>query len=144
MQRALIDTSVLFAAGYRRDAVHEEGLAIVQGVDEGELPEAIVLDYVLAETLNGLRIKAGHENAVDFLRRIDTNERFHVDRLGSDAFAAAKSSFERHADPSFVDAALVTYARTTDTPYLYAFDDDFDGVADVSRLNAATDPFGAE
>lgn len=53
MPRALLDTSVLFGAAYRRDSRHADALPILRGVDSGTLPEAVVLDYVLAETLNG-------------------------------------------------------------------------------------------
>lgn len=144
MQRALIDTSVLFAAGYRRDAAHDDGLAILQGMDGGDLPEAIVLDYVLAETLNGLSVKAGHENAVDFLRRIDTNERFHVERLSADSLATAKSLFERHQALSFVDASLAALGRESGTSYLYAFDDDFDRLEAIERLDTPIDPYAPE
>lgn len=144
MQRALIDTSVLFAAGYRRDAAHQDGLAILRGMDDGNLPEAVVLDYVLAETLNGLTVKAGHENATDFLHRIDTNERFHVERLSADSLATAKSLFERHQALSFVDACIVALGRERETSYLYAFDDDFDHLAGVERLDTAVDPFAPE
>lgn len=144
MQRALIDTSVLFAAGYRRDATHRDGLSILRGIDDGDLPEAVVLDYVLAETLNGLTVKAGHENAVDFLHRIDANERFHVERLSGDSVATAKSLFESRRGVSFVDACLVALGRDRETPYLYAFDGDFDRFEGVERLDAAIDPYAPE
>ncbi len=52
MPRALLDTSVLFAATYRRDNAHDTALPILRGVDDGSLPEAVILDYVLAETMN--------------------------------------------------------------------------------------------
>ena len=73
MPRAVVDTSVLFAAAYRRDTCHDDGLAILHGIDTAGLPEAVVLDYVLAETLNGLTTHAGHDAGVDFLDRIEEN-----------------------------------------------------------------------
>jgi predicted nucleic acid-binding protein len=51
--------------------------------------------------------------------------------------------YEQYAHLSFVDAILAAYARETDTPYLYSFDDGFDSVDDVQRLNAATNPYSA-
>lgn len=54
MVHALIDTTVLFAAATQRDSAHVVPLPNLQGIDDGSLPETIVLDYVLAETLNGL------------------------------------------------------------------------------------------
>ena len=61
MPRVVLDTTVLFAAAYRRDAAHRDGLAVLRGIDDGSLPKGAVLDYMLAETLNGLTTHTGHE-----------------------------------------------------------------------------------
>lgn len=141
MPRALIDTTVLFAAAYRRDSAHADVLSILRGLDDGSLPEAVVLDYVLAETLNGLTTHAGHEAAVDLLDRLEENARFHVDSLNADAFATAKALFRRHRPFSFVDACIVAYMQTEGLGYLYAFNDDFDAADDVYRLDTPTNPY---
>ncbi|EMA64310.1 PIN domain-containing protein [Halorubrum lipolyticum] len=141
MPRALVDTTVLFAAAYRPDSAHGAALPILRGTDDGSLPEAVILDYVLAETLNGLTTHAGHDAAVDLLDRIEENARFHVDSLTTDALAAAKALFRRHEPLSFVDACIVAYMQTEGLGYLYAFDNDFDAVADVYRLDTAVDPY---
>ena len=144
MPRALIDTSVLFAAAYRRDSAHDDALPILQGIDAADLPEAVVLDYVLAETLNGLTTHAGHEAAVDFLDRVEENSRLHTDSLTTDAFATAKGIFRQYEQFSFVDACIVAYMETEGLGYLYAFDDDFEGAKNVYRLDVATDPYQPE
>ncbi|NHX37595.1 MULTISPECIES: PIN domain-containing protein [Halolamina] len=144
MPRALLDTSVLFAAAYQRDSAHADAMPILRGVDDGSLPEAVVLDYVLAETLNGLTTHAGHDAAVDLLDRIEENARFHIDSLRSDAMVTGKALFRQHASLSFVDACLVAYMQSEGLGYLYAFDDDFDTIGDVYRLDTATDPYEPE
>jgi len=144
MPRALVDTSVLFAAAYRRDSAHDDALPILRGIDTADLPEAVILDYVLAETLNGLTTHAGHDAAADFLDRVEENSRLHIDSLTTDAFAAAKSLFRRHERFSFVDACIVAYMQMEGLGYLYAFDDDFDAAEDVYRLEVATDPYQPE
>mgnify|MGYP000371509986 CR=1 FL=1 len=141
MPRALVDTTVLFAAAYRRDGAHDTALPILRGIDAAELPEAVILDYVLAETLNGLTTHAGHTASVDFLDRVEENARFHIDSLTTDEFAAAKGLFRRYERFSFVDACIVAYMQTEGLGYLYAFDDDFDAATDVYRLDTATDPY---
>ncbi|WP_178917815.1 PIN domain-containing protein [Natronomonas gomsonensis] len=141
MPRALIDTTVLFAAAYRRDSSHETALPVIRGIDNGTLPGAVVLDYVLAETLNGLTTHAGHAAAVDLLDRIEENARFHIESLSTDAFATGKSLFRLHKPLSFVDACIVAYMQTEGLGYLYAFDDDFDAVDDIYRLDTATNPY---
>ncbi|MEF8807831.1 type II toxin-antitoxin system VapC family toxin [Natronomonas sp.] len=144
MPRALVDTTVLFAASYRRDGAHDEALPILRGIDAADLPEAVVLDYVLAETLNGLTTHAGHADAVDFLDRIEENARFHIDSLTADELASAKAIFRRYEGFSLVDAAIVAYMQAEGLGYLYAFDDDFDAAADVYRLHTATNPYQPE
>lgn len=141
MPRALVDTTVLFAAAYRSDSAHGDALPILRGIDTAVLPEAVILDYVLAETLNGLTTHAGHDAAVDFLDRIEENARFHIDSLTADAFATAKGLFRQHERFSFVDACIVAYMRAEGLGYLYAFDDDFDAAEDVYRLDIATNPY---
>jgi len=141
MPRVLIDTTVLFAAAYRHDSSHDAALPILRGADDGSLPEAVILDYVLAETLNGLTTHAGHDAAVDLLDRIEENSRFHVESLTTDALAAAKALFRRHKPLSFVDACIVAYMQTEGLGYLYAFDDDFDAVEDIYGLDTAVDPY---
>jgi predicted nucleic acid-binding protein len=144
MPRALLDTSVLFAAAYRRDAAHVEALPILRSVDDGSLPEAVVLEYVLAETLNGLGSHAGHDAAVEFLDRIEENARFHVAALGGDGFALGKSFFRRQRSLSLIDACIVAYLQINDLEYLYAFDDDFDAISGVRRLTTPSNPFELE
>lgn len=144
MPRALLDTTVLYAAAYRRDSAHDEALPILQGIDSATLPEAVILDYVLAETLNGLSTHAGHAAATDFLDKIEENTRFHIDSLSADGFASAKALFRQYEGFSFVDAAIVAYMHTDGLGYLYAFDDDFDAAEEVYRLDTPTNPYQPE
>jgi predicted nucleic acid-binding protein len=144
MPRALVDTTVLFAAAYRRDSAHDDALPILRGIDTGALPEAVVLEYVLAETLNGLTTHAGHDAATDFLDRVEENARFHVESVTADEFAAAKALFRRYERFSLVDAALVAYMQAEEIEHLYALDDDFDAADGVSRLDTATNPYRPE
>jgi Predicted nucleic acid-binding protein, contains PIN domain len=141
MPRALIDTTVLYAGAYSRDAAHEAGLAILRGIDGSDLPEVVILDHVLAETLNGLTTHAGHDAAVDFLDRIEENTRFHIESLTADERATAKAQFRQYEAFSFVDACLSAYLHSEALDYLYAFDDDFDAAAHISRLETATNPY---
>jgi predicted nucleic acid-binding protein len=141
MPRVLIDTTVLFAAAYRRDRSHEAALPVLRGIDDGSLPEAIVLDYVLAETLNGLTTHAGHDAAVDLLDRIEENARFHIDSLSTDALTSGKALFRQHKPLSFVDGCIIAYMQTEGIGYLYTFDDDFDVAEEIYRLDTATNPY---
>lgn len=144
MQRALIDTSVLFAAAYRRDEAHEDALQILQGIDDGSLPNVVVLDFVLAETLNGLTVRADAGAATDFLDRVEENACFHIRSLTTDGFATAKVLFRQHGGFSFVDACLVAFMQAEGLDYLYAYDEDFDAAEDIYRLDTPSNPYDPE
>lgn len=121
MPRATVDTTVLFAATYSRDSRHDDALPILRGIDAADLPETVIPDYVLAETLNGLTTHAGHDAAVDFLDRVERNERFHFDSLTADGFATAKTLVRQYEGFSFVDAAVVAYMQAAGLEYTYIY-----------------------
>jgi len=140
MPEALVDTTVLFAAAYPNDTRHTDGIEVVRGIDDGSLPEGVVLSYVLAETLNGLNEKGGHRLAVEFLSRIEENERFKIRRTSAGQFADAKAVFRRYEGLSFVDSVIISYMHENGLSYLYSFDDDFDAT-DVHRIEGTVNPF---
>jgi len=121
--------------------MHADALPILRGIDDGSLPEAAVLDFVLAETINGLTTHSGHNAAVDLLDRIEENARFTVVSLTSDEFATGKAIFRQHRPFSLVDASIVAFAQVEGIEYLYAFDDDFDAANGLSRLSTAKNPY---
>lgn len=141
MAVAALDTTVLYAAADESDFLHDDGLAIVKGVNEGTLPNGVVVDYVLAETLNGVVRKISHGAASDYLDRIERNDRFEIDRPRTDAFATGKAVFREHDRLSFVDGLVVGYMRDRGLEYLYSFDAGFDGIDGITRLSTADNPY---
>lgn len=141
MAVAVLDTTVLYGAADRSDEWHGLGLEIVRGIDSGSLPDGIVTDFVLAETLNGVVRNLSHGTAVDFLDRLEANERFEIARLTADAFATGKAVFRRHEQLSLVDGLIVGHMRDRGLGHLYSFDDGFDGVEGVTRLATPDNPF---
>lgn len=141
MAVAALDTTVLYAAADRSDEWHADALEIVGGVDDGSLPEGAVVEFVLAETLNGLVTNLSHPSAVDYLDRIEANDRVEIVRLTKDAFASGKAAFRRHSRLSLVDGLVVGHMRDRGIEYLYSFDTDFDGLEGVTRLSTPDNPF---
>jgi predicted nucleic acid-binding protein len=141
MPRALVDTTVLFAAGYRPDQHHDRGQTLVTAIDDGTLPEGIVTEFVLAETLNGLNKHAGHEAATDMLDRLESNRRFQIVPMTKTAVATGKALFREYNHLSFVDACLLGYLQAESIEYIYSFDGGFDAVDDITRLETAVNPF---
>jgi len=71
MPDAVVDTTVLYAAGNERSQRHDRGLATLQAADHERLPRLRIPDVVLVETMNGLTRDVGHDTAVDMLDRLE-------------------------------------------------------------------------
>lgn len=141
MTVAVVDTNVLFATSSARDEYHERARAIVRGIDHGDLPEVVVTDYVVAETLNLVGEKITPQTATDLLDRLIEGAHFDVRHTPQSDFKTGQALFRRYPDLSFVDATIAAFLQRTEIEYLYSFDDDFDSLDDVTRLTTADDPF---
>ena len=142
-QHALVDTNVLYGAFQRRDQFHDEALPIVKGADSRALPVCVVLDFVLAETMNALTLNIAHDETIEALSMLRSSAGFEIQRTDDDVWTAGLGVYEAQAHLSFVDSVLVAYARATETEYIYSFDDGFDSVDGVSRLNTDMNPYSS-
>ncbi|MFT4920828.1 MAG: putative nucleic acid-binding protein [Haloarculaceae archaeon] len=141
MAVTLLDTNVLFASASARDEYHDHALEIVRGIDHGTFPDGIVTNYVLAETLNLVGERLGADAANQLLDRLIQGAHFELVHAPKADFNAAQALFRRYDELSFVDATIAAYMDRTEITYLYSFDDDFDAVDHLSRLDTATNPF---
>lgn len=142
MPRALVDTTILYAAGNRAERRHKAGLAIVEAADGGDLPVLRVPDVVLVETMNGLTRDVGHPKAVDMLGRLRRSNGFEIVREPTTVWTLGVDLFEEEPRLSLADAVIVAASRHHGLEYLYSVDGGFDGLEGVTRLGVAEDPFG--
>lgn len=139
--RALVDTTVLYAAGNRSERQrHKPALAIVSGADHGELPALVVPDVVVIETMNGLHRDVGHGPAVAMLDRLQAGANFHLVRDPRAVWEAGHEIFRTYDQLSLADAIQVASARHHGISYIYSFDGGFDGVDGLSRLDRPENP----
>lgn len=141
MARVVIDSNVLLAARLERDSNHERAMPITDAVDHGTLPSVVVLTDVLSETLNYLNERVGHTVAVRTLDALVESSGYEIVRSTKGDFDAGRSLFRTYDGLSLIDGMIAAYMHRTDCTYLYSFDDDFDAVGDITRLETADDPF---
>lgn len=141
MAVALLDTNVLFASASARDDYHDAAREIIRGIDHGDLPDVIVTNYVVAETLNLSGEKLGPDAANQMLSRLIEGAHFEVVHAPKADFNAAQALFRRYSELSFIDSTIAAYMDRADAEYLYSFDDDFDAVQGLTRLETADNPF---
>jgi predicted nucleic acid-binding protein len=139
--RALLDATVLIAAADSDDTDHAAGLAIVRGVDHGDLPTGVITNEALLETLNYVEERLSHERAVDLLDRFVRGAHFELPYNPKKNYGVGRSLFRETAGLNFGDCMQTAFMRSDGIEYVYSFDDDFDGVDGVTRLNSAVNPY---
>lgn len=141
MAVAVVDANVFIGYGLKRDQYHDEARAIVRGIDHGDLPRGMVTNYVLAEVLNITGERTGHENGVALLDTLIESAGFEIVSLPKADFTSGQVLYRRYHGLNFVDAITAAYMHREGIEYMYSFDDDFDAVDSITRLNTDTDPF---
>lgn len=141
MAVAVIDTGVLVAMADSDDEQHDVAMGIVRRIDHGDLPTARVTNYVALETLNWIHGRKRHETAVETYERLNQSAGFELLHAAQKDFAEAVNLFQTYAGLSFGDATTVAYMQREEIEYLYSFDDDFDTIRGLSRLETPANPF---
>lgn len=141
MAVAGIDTGVLIGRADADDEHHDVATEIISGIDHGELPTARITNYVVLETLNWIQTRKRHEKAVETYERLHQSAGFEVLHAAQKDFQRALSLFKTYESLSFGDATIAAYMNREDIEYLYSFDDDFDALEDITRLDTAANPF---
>lgn len=137
----LCDTTVLYAAGNQNAQRHENALQIISAADQGRLPILRIPDAVLIETMNGLTRDVSHVTAVAVLERLQAGSQFNLVREPQTVWETGIDLFMQVERLALADALIVAGARHSGIEYLYSFDDDFDGLNGITRLNMAENPF---
>lgn len=136
-----VDTTVLIARADADDRHHGVACEIVSGIDHGRLPTGRVTNYVALETLNWIHTRQRHAKAVDAYERIHASAGFEVVQSAQKDFTRAVEFFQTYDGLAFGDATIAAYTERTDIEYLYSFDDDFDALDHITRLDTPDDPF---
>lgn len=141
MAVVVVDTGVLIGMADVDDEHHDVAMEIVGGMDHGQLPTGRVTNYIALETLNWIHNRKHHQKAVETYERLNTSAGFEVLHAAQKDFTSALSLFQTYDGLSFGDATIAAYMKREGIEYLYSFDDDFDTVADITRLETADNPF---
>jgi len=141
MAIAVVDTGVLVAMADTDDEHHDVAMEIVRGMDHGDLPTGQVTNYIALETLNWIHNRERHGKAMETYTRLKQSAGFEVRHAAQKDFTNAMQLFERYNGLSFGDATIAAYMQREGIGYLYSFDDDFDAVSDITRLETPDNPF---
>ena len=142
MAVAVVDSNILI--DYKDtspDSRHERAENIIYAIDGGELPTARITNYVLLESLNWIHERQRHDIAVDLRTRLSDSAGFELVHSTQKDFHRAVELFETYDGLAFGDATIAAYMQRERIEYLYSFDDDFDAIDSLTRLETAHNPF---
>jgi len=142
MAVAVLDSNILI--DYKdtsADNRHEQAEDIVYAIDSGNLPTTRVTNDVLLESLNWIHERQRHDIAVDLRRRLSKSAGFELVHAAQKDFHRAVKLFEAYESVAFGDATLIAYMEREGIEYLYSFDDDFDVIESITRLETPDNPF---
>lgn len=142
MTVAVLDSNILIdykdTSAYSR---HERAEDIVYAIDSGDLPTVRVTNYILLESLNWIHERQRHDIAVDLRNRLSNSAGFELVHSAQKDFHRAVDLFETYEGLAFGDATLAAYMEREGIEYLYSFDDDFDVIEGITRLETPSNPF---
>ncbi|WP_018258817.1 type II toxin-antitoxin system VapC family toxin [Halomicrobium katesii] len=141
MATALVDTGVLIGMADTDDQHHDVAMEIVRGMDHGDLPTGRVTNYIVLETLNWIHNRKRQQTAVETYDRLNRSAGFEIHHSAQKDFNRALELFQTHDGLSCGDTTIAAYMQREGIEYLYSFDDDFDMVDGITRLETADNPF---
>ncbi|WP_324760126.1 type II toxin-antitoxin system VapC family toxin [Haloarcula montana] len=138
---AVVDTGVLIGMADADDQHHEIAMELVREMDHGDLPTGRVTNYVVLETLNWIHERKHHRTAVETYERLNRSAGFEIVHAAQKDFVGAIARFRTYDGLSCGDATIAAYMQREGIEYLYSFDDDFDRVEGITRLETPDNPF---
>ncbi|SIR92066.1 hypothetical protein SAMN05421858_4533 [Haladaptatus litoreus] len=141
MAVAVVDTGVLIGMADTDDQHHDSAMEIVRGMDHGDLPTGRVTNYIVLETLNWIHNRKRHGTAAETYERLNQSAGFEILHAAQKDFTSAVTLFQTYDGLSFGDATIVAYMQREGIEYLYSFDDDFDVIEEITRLETPDNPF---
>lgn len=141
MARALVDATVAIAFADSEDRNHDAGEAIVRGIDRGELVTGVITHEALVETLNFVNERKGPGKANQLLDSLEEGAHFRLPYGPKSNVGHGRGLLRQHPGLSYGDAMQAAFMRSEGIEYIYSFDDDFDPIDEVTRVNRAENPF---
>lgn len=144
MQEVVLDANVVLDARNRNARRHDIARPIFEGIDHGELPRARIVNYVIPEILHPIQKRTRKELAVQTLDILQRSRGFELVHIPHGVHPDGERLFRLHDSangPEWVDSLIAAYMQSENLEYIYSFDDDFDGIDGITRLNSAVDPF---
>jgi len=130
----LIDTVVFIAAYFPREIHHHEGKEIVTALQNRQIKQGLITDYILDEVATFVRRKGGVDASNRVLETLLGAPNLEMLKIDENHFEAGIAFFKRYDQLSFTDAVTVAVMKDQGVNVIYSFDAGFDAVPGIVRM----------
>jgi hypothetical protein len=113
----------------------------VEAIDDGNIQDAFITDYIFNEVVTYCRKKLGFEKSKEISEKLLNSFDFQILYTDKATFNASYHIFQLYPNLSFTDASLVVIMQSQNIPYIYSFDSGFDVVKEIHRLDDVIEIF---
>jgi|SRR3989338_1754547 len=134
IKEAIFDSGIFIGSKYSRDQYNEGAIRILENLKEGNIGKVYITNYVLAECVNFLLIKAGFQianDALDYLTKTDSIEVVEIEDLDR-----IKGMLKKYKNLSITDCSLLVLSEKLKIKEIFSFDKHFDSIKEIRRLTA--------
>jgi len=130
----LVDTAVLIAAYFPREAHHRDAKEIITALQTQRIRGAFITDYILDEIVTFVRRRAGVEASNRVLDNLLASANLELLKVNKTHLEAGIALFKRYDRLSFTDAITVAVMKDQGIDLIYSFDSGFDSVPGIVRI----------
>ena len=133
IKEAIFDSGIFIGSKYSRDQYNEGAIRILENLKEGNIGKVYITNYVLAECVNFLLIKAGFQianDALDYLTKTDSIEVVEIEDLDR-----IKGMLKKYKNLSITDCSLLVLSEKLKIKEIFSFDKHFDSIKEIKKIN---------
>jgi len=121
-----VDTSAWVGLFVEKDQHHAQAVLALEDL-EGDAPDFVTTDYVIAETVARIRRQASHRSAAGVWDRLEGGDAARVVEVDPDHRARARKLFGKYdqLELSLVDCVSFVVMKELGIEEAFTFDDDF-------------------
>lgn len=134
IKRAVVDSGIFIGAKHKFDQWHSKSASVLNAFAECEIEELCITNYVLLETVNFLLRKANYAIAMEAYNYLQNTDRIKIIYVDSTKSILIRKLFEKYKELSLTDCSLVSVAEDLKIRHLFSFDNLFDRVKSIERL----------
>ncbi|MHA2017850.1 MAG: type II toxin-antitoxin system VapC family toxin [Promethearchaeota archaeon] len=107
---------------------------------DGQINNVYISDYVFDEVTTYIRKKINQEASILVAEAMLDSQNIEIIFMNEKIFNASYHIFKMYDRLSFTDSSIVVIMKNMGIQFLYSFDEGFDNIKEIKRLDILIDP----